>query len=62
MYLEIADKGAPPQDPAKYDGDQKCPPHRNFEMWRGNSLRRMRADTPFRLFTRIDICTVVDTG
>ena len=27
-------------------------------MCRGNSLHRIRTDTPFRLFTRIEICTV----
>ena len=58
MYSEMTDRGAPPQDPAEYDGDQRCSFHRNFEMRRGNSFLRMRADTRFGRFTRIEICTV----
>jgi hypothetical protein len=58
MYSEMTDRGAPRQDPAKYNGDQICPFHRNFEMLRENSFPRMRADTRFGMFTRIEICTV----
>ena len=35
MYSEMTDRGALRQDPAKYDGNQRCPSHRNFEVWRG---------------------------
>jgi hypothetical protein len=44
--------GAPPQDAAKYDGDQKCSPRRYLRMWPGNSWRSLRAETLLREPTR----------
>ena len=32
-------RGAPPQDAAKWDGDQKCAPHRYLRMCPANSRR-----------------------
>jgi hypothetical protein len=48
MYLLMMGSGAPPQDAAKYDGDQKCSPRRYLRMWPGNSWRGLRAETPLR--------------
>ena len=56
MYCRIMLIGAPPQDAAKYDGDQRTP----FQYRRSRSFRSFlsnRLDTPFRLLTRADTAT-----
>ena len=57
MYCRIILIGAPPQDAAKYDGDQRTP----FQYRRSRSFRSFlsnRLDTPFRLLTRADTATL----
>lgn len=57
MYCRIILIGAPPQDAAKYDGDQRAP----FQYRRSRSFRSFlsnRLDTPFRLLTRADTATL----
>lgn len=53
-YCWMISSGAPPQDAAKYDGDHRC------SRWvrRLNCRRSRRLDTPLRLFTSREICTV----
>ena len=49
----MMERGAPPQEAAKYEGD-----HNTFFQYRffksGRSLRSIRMDTPFKLFTSTD--------
>ena len=42
-------RGPPPHDPAKYDGDQKCPRVIARLILPVNSCRNRRAETPLRL-------------
>ncbi len=49
--------GAPPQEAAKWLGDQKCSPHRYLWMWLGNSWRSLRAETPLSEPTSRDRAT-----
>ncbi len=53
MYSATTDSGAPPHDPAEYDGDQKCPAIRARLTRPVNSCRSQYADTPLSLLTSV---------
>lgn len=57
MYSLMTDNGAPPQEAAKYEGDQKCAPHRYWRIWPGYSWRSRRAETPLREPTSLETAT-----
>jgi hypothetical protein len=49
-------RGAPPQEAAKYEGDQRAP--FQYFLWiSGRSSLSNRLETPLRLFTRVEIET-----
>jgi hypothetical protein len=52
-YARMIDRGAPPHDAAKYDGDHRCSRWvRTRYRWRS-----LRADTPLREFTSAETVT-----
>jgi hypothetical protein len=57
MYSFTTDSGAPPHDPAKYEGDQKWPCMIARLTRPVNSARRRREETPLRLFTKLASAT-----
>jgi hypothetical protein len=57
MYWRMMLSGAPPQDAAKQDGDQKCPRMLARFTRPVNSARSLRAETPLREFTSADTAT-----
>ena len=57
MYWRMMLSGAPPQDAAKYDGDQKCPCMMCRFTRPANSARSRLAETPLSEFTSAETAT-----
>src|SRR5262245_35588114 len=53
MYCRTMFMGAPPQDAAKYEGDQSTPCQYRC-LISGRSLRSTRLEAPLRLFTKLE--------
>ena len=58
MYCLMIDRGAPPHEAAKYEGDQKCPCMVARFTRPVKSCRSLLLDTPLSEFTSEDTATL----